>query len=716
MMPLLQRLFFCLLLSVVCTHVQAEPVVYTSGALLIGGDISILEDKQNALTPEAAFASDAFVPSTQQVPNFDISSSTFWIRFTFTNATGNRNVQLEVENALLDTCELYVVENGQLRLLASYGSTRPYRMREYDNPTFLFDLAGPDTAAHEYMLKIRGTEQMVVPLIVGATDVIAEQQSTRHLVTGVLAGILLIMMIYNFFLYASIRDKSYLYYVLFILFIGLTQLTLPGFTYEYLFAGYPRLFNYSIVVFASLAGISALYFIRTFLHTKVNTPTWDKVLVVFIVLYTAAGVVRLAGQDQLSSRMVDVAALLASLAVYALVIQLSLRRYQPAKFLFVAWTVFLVGLVLFVLRNFNVLPYNNFTNYTMQLGIAAEVALLSIALADKINILDREKKASQANELKTAKENERIIREQNVMLETKVSERTQDLEVANQELNKTLTDLQEAEMQLVESEKMASLGQLTAGIAHEINNPINFVTSNVKPLKRDIDMVVDMLAQVETIGLSESTLEEKQEKLQALKQEYDFDYLKSEIEYLLKGIGEGSNRTAEIVKGLRVFSRLDEDDLKKADINEGLDSTLIIVNNLLSKVQIAKDYAELPLIDCYPGKLNQVFLNIISNAVHAIKKRHGENPGGVLTIKTFIDDNQLHIIIADNGTGMDENTKKKLFEPFFTTKDVGEGTGLGLSIAYNTIQKHNGQIHVESEVGVGTEFSMTIPLIYNNLA
>jgi len=166
------------------------------------------------------------------------------------------------------------------------------------------------------------------------------------------------------------------------------------------------------------------------------------------------------------------------------------------------------------------------------------------------------------------------------------------------------------------------------------------------------------------------------------------------------------------VKGLRIFSRLDEDDLKKADINEGLESTLVITNNQLNNIiKISKSYANLPLIECYPGKLNQVFLNIISNAIYAIKKKFNDQEGGLLTITTTFDAENIFISIADNGIGMDENTKKRLFEPFFTTKDVGEGTGLGMSITYNTINKHNGQIIVNSEVGAGTDFILKLPLI-----
>jgi hypothetical protein len=262
---------------------------------------------------------------------------------------------------------------------------------------------------------------------------------------------------------------------------------------------------------------------------------------------------------------------------------------------------------------------------------------------------------------------------------------------------------------------MASLGQLTAGIAHEINNPINFVTANINPLKRNIDMVLDALSVIESLGISDSSVDDKRRKIEEYKEEMDFEYLTLETNQLMKGIKEGATRTAEIVKSLKIFSRLDEDDLKRADINEGLESTMVIANNLLNgKINIVKNFGDIPLVECYAGKLNQVFLNIISNAIYAVQKRFGDHSGGEIELATYNDENNIYIKIKDNGTGMDANTQKKIFEPFFTTKDVGEGTGLGMSIAYNTIKKHNGQIVMNSTMGVGTEFVLEIPQIFNS--
>jgi two-component system NtrC family sensor kinase len=390
------------------------------------------------------------------------------------------------------------------------------------------------------------------------------------------------------------------------------------------------------------------------------------------------------------------------------------KNYLPARYFFIAWFILLIGALIFLLKDYGILPYNLFTSNSFRLASIVEMALLSFALASRINILKKEKEMSQAKELATSLENERLIREQNVVLEQKVEERTSELMEANESLQATLTHLKETQSQLVEAEKMASLGQLTAGVAHEINNPINFVTSNVAPLKRDINMIWDTLEEVEHLAFDQDlSLSEKKSRIQAYKEEIDIEYLKTEVDFLLKGMSDGANRTAEIVKSLRIFSRVDEDTLKFADINEGLESTMVILNSLIQQgIEVKKNYGDLPLIECYAGKLNQVFLNVLTNAIYAINKKFVNKPGGVLKLNTGIEEDQSFIFISieDNGIGIPANIREKIFEPFFTTKDVGEGTGLGMSIAYNTIAKHNGKIVVDSVIGEGTMFKLIIPI------
>ncbi|MGB0137961.1 MAG: sensor histidine kinase, partial [Flavobacteriales bacterium] len=323
--------------------------------------------------------------------------------------------------------------------------------------------------------------------------------------------------------------------------------------------------------------------------------------------------------------------------------------------------------------------------------------------------LTAEKKRSQNRALQVLKENERIVREQNALLEEKVKERTKELEKSNQDLNVAYKSLQTTQSQLVEAEKMAGLGQMTAGIAHELNNPINYVSSNVNPLKRDVDEVFHVLDEYKSFtNKHESDAEVG--KIRSLEKELDLPFLRIEIGQLLNGIREGAERSAAIVKGLRTFSRLDEDTLKLADINDGLESTLVILkSNYKGQCEVVKKLdPNLPQVECFPGKLNQVFMNILNNAIQASVDSNSESPK--VRVSTTTAGGEVKVHIADNGAGMSGEVKSRIFEPFFTTKKVGEGTGLGLSIVLGIIEQHNGTIHVESAPGKGTEFVITLPL------
>lgn len=372
--------------------------------------------------------------------------------------------------------------------------------------------------------------------------------------------------------------------------------------------------------------------------------------------------------------------------------------------------MFLFGLCIFVLKDYNILPYNTITYNMMPFGSALEVILLSFALADKINIFKKEKEDSQAEALRISLENEQLILQQNIELEKKVNERTLELQESYQTLEVTLSDLKEAQSQLVDSEKMAGLGQLTAGIAHEINNPINFVTSNIKPLELDILDMDSVIMMYEKLDFNED-LNPQLAKIDSFKKQIDIDFVRDEIKSLLSGISEGAKRTAEIIKSLKNFSRLDENDTKPVDLNEGLASTLVLVKNTFpDHLEVIKDFGDIPKVECLPGKINQVFMNLISNAIHAIKMKGAKDEPGILTIRSWQDGNQVKISIKDTGTGMPEEVRQKIFEPFFTTKDVGEGTGLGLSIVFRIIENHHGNIDVVTKVNQGTEFIITLPI------
>jgi signal transduction histidine kinase len=275
------------------------------------------------------------------------------------------------------------------------------------------------------------------------------------------------------------------------------------------------------------------------------------------------------------------------------------------------------------------------------------------------------------------------------------------------ELSNTLENLKSTQSQLVQSEKMASLGQLTAGIAHEINNPINFVYNGIDTLKVSFDDMMTIINKYDELEKSDD-YKQIMEEIKELKEEYGYEDLISDVKELVTDIKKGAVRTIEIVKGLRVFSRLDEEEMKPANVNDALDATLILLRNKTKNVvEIKKFYdTDIEEINCFPGQLNQVFMNILSNAVQALPegKKDAE-----IQIYTESQDQHVLIKIKDNGVGMPEQVKRRIFEPFFTTKPVGIGTGLGMSISFGIIEKHGGNIYVNSEEGKGTEFSILIP-------
>jgi signal transduction histidine kinase len=278
---------------------------------------------------------------------------------------------------------------------------------------------------------------------------------------------------------------------------------------------------------------------------------------------------------------------------------------------------------------------------------------------------------------------------------------------ANTKLSSALDILKKTQLHLVQSEKMASLGILTAGIAHEINNPINFVYTGINSLKKDFEDLVPILNEIKKLN-NENHQEYNQiiEKIINLKQENYFEEAFEAIPITIQDIHLGADRTADIVKGLRNFSSLDKQTWETVDLHNGIDSTLLLLKNAYkNRIEVIKKYnPDLPPVQCFPGKINQVFMNIIKNSIDAIPDK------GIIEISTNFTKFGVVITIKDNGIGIDSNIIPKLFDPFFTTKKVGKGVGLGLSISYGIVHEHKGKILVNSELGNGTEFIIKLPI------
>ncbi|NTV46810.1 MAG: GHKL domain-containing protein [Chlorobiales bacterium] len=330
--------------------------------------------------------------------------------------------------------------------------------------------------------------------------------------------------------------------------------------------------------------------------------------------------------------------------------------------------------------------------------------------------------ATRTQELRASQEE---LKKYSGDLEVVVAERTQELRASQKELaninenletlvEKRTKELKDSHAQLIQSEKMGSLGQMVAGLAHEINTPLAFVQSNVSELKtaqKDLTDLAERFVKTQRALMnSDPNLAQLLIENNSILESVSIDFFKEGTQ-LFNESYEGLERIKDLIINLKNFSRLDEADMKDTDINASLESTLKIAHNFLKhRVTVVKEYGELPIVRGYPSQLNQVFLNLITNAAQACEKQDDPGAKGVVTIRTAYSDSKVVIDVSDNGVGIPSENLKKIFEPFFTTKPIGSGTGLGLSIVYKIIEQHNGTITVNSTVGKGTTFRIALPL------
>jgi two-component system NtrC family sensor kinase len=658
-------------------------------------------------------AKDKFKPLNAPFINFAEVSKPVWLKAAPIKLSSFSNASIMIDQARMKTSDIYFVKDS---IVIYKIPGKPYAtIADLEFPGNIKSHLLPRSVIAQQpdiFLKLYSDEIVIAPVFVAPKYFFDNIFAQRDIFFGMYTGVMIIMFTYNLFLFFSVKDSSYLNYIFCIFFTWATQTALQGYFTKYFLLNEGWLNNISVCLFANLGLVASIMFTQSFLNTKVNAPKNHKIINILLGLSILNTLLLLVGFKQFSFIAMQILILAGSIiGTYTAYQSFFHKKFKPAGYYLASWSFLFFGMLIFILKDYEILPYNTYTMYAVQFTSVIEVMLLSFALADRINFFKKENELAQERALLISKENEQLILQQNIELEKKVNERTEALQETNSNLNNALSNLKAAQSQLVDAEKMAALGQLTAGIAHEINNPINFVTSNIKPLQLDIADLKEIITKYENLDFSAPDIEDQIKEIDAFKKQIDLEFINDEIESLLTGITDGAKRTAEIIRSLRNFSRLDEDDLKPVDINEGLQSTVVLVKNTMpDNLKLVKNFGNLPKVECLPGKINQVFMNLISNAIQAIKSNGMDREEELLTITTYYENDNVIISIKDTGSGMTDEVKHKIFEPFFTTKEVGEGTGLGLSIVFSIIEKHKGHIDVLSKLNEGTEFIITLPV------
>lgn len=666
-----------------------------------------LEDPNDIYTINNILSNTSFHDIGSSLPVLKFSKAATWLKFTLKNKTQQSIIPVSIYASVIDKFDLYFVDPVSHHIISLSSDSGRHDIKPAPQSFTLINCNIPSDSIRTIYLRIKSKASTIIPIEISSPDAFVKSVDFENLVMGAFIGVIIIMSLYNFMLFVLVKDRSYLYYVFYIVFLGLSQLLLRGYGTGVI-DNKVALNNYYLPITRVLFGYSVILFTTEFLRLRESIRSYFKYYYLLYAIYTIALIAIFAGKVVIAYNLITIGAGIVAVTLLLTGAWLYFKGFNPGKYFMIAWGLFLVSMLISIARNKGLITYNAFTINIIIYSSALEVILFSIALADKINFYRSQKTESQLLSLTIAKENERLITQQNILLETEVNARTQELIKTNQNLSATIEDLKSTQSKLIETEKMASLGQLTAGVAHEINNPINFVSSNVKPLRLDFLEIFSLLDKYKEAGDNPG----KKELLgtaNEYKKKIDLDFLKEEILTLLEGIEEGASRTTEIVQSLRTFSRTDELILKPIDINKAVLNTLILLRSSIPyNIEVKPVLNKMGLLNCYPGKINQVLMNLINNGIQAIKaKDHQDNES--ITIETTDHPENVTIQITDTGIGMSPEIRQRIFEPFFTTKEVGEGTGLGLSIVFGIIEDHHGTIDIQSEPGKGTTFIITLP-------
>lgn len=691
-----------LLLALLSAPAPAATVVVGPGELQrdLGRELDLFIDPTGELGIDdiRRLPDDVFQPVNQDRPNFSFSPDHFWLRLRLHwQAPDREGYTLWQEYALTDFFTLYRPDGHGGYSASRTGDQLPFRQRELPTRAFGFPLTPHPGQTDTYYLELHGAGTINIDLKLNSDATGLARTETRHLIFGLYYGGLMALLLYNLLLFVTLRERVYLYYAVYVAGLGLTFFDINGLAFRYFWPDTVWM-NTGFLAFTFLSLHAQIQFTRRFLNLSAEWPLLDKLLFGVTLVNVLGFLSMFVVPDNVLYPMNQRIAFVVAVLCLAAGVGLWLRGYKPARYFTLASGFYISGMLTYVMQNFGWIPTTTFSNYSVQIGSSFELLLFSFALADRIRHIKEEKRTVEL----AARQQ---LLEHNQQLEQRVFERTQDLLVSLRTVNEKHEALVATQEQLVQAEKMSSLGALVAGVAHEINNPANFTRLAAENVQRDIQRLQEFLK-----GLSDADSDPE------LLAEIDGRFAR--IERQLSLVHDGSYRLTHIVRDLRRFSRLDDAEAQFAAPDEGLEATLNLVRAQYGDrvaIELEREHPEASGL-CSPAALNQVFMNLAVNACQAILLKHRDESGrtlplGRLRVRTRLQaDGRWVAEFEDDGIGMDAATQGRVFEPFFTTKDVGEGTGLGLSVSYGVIRRHGGSISVRSTPGAGSCFRIELPL------
>jgi hypothetical protein len=706
----MKYLFIVLLSAAIISVAAASPIVtYTNAAekLNIGNKASIRIDTNQTYTIHQILSDTSEYVYPEAMPNLGLSSYVYWATFDLVN-TSSENLILKFNQPLLNEITLYRTDGKSLSEI-TYSESESFLSRKYYYPSYAFDMNANMGDTITYVLRFKSNEPIIFDVDIANQSVIAKEELQQELITGIFIGIIFVMLFYNLFIYFTVLDSSYLAYVCYIICIGLTHITLPGYGFKYIWPNFPAFNDLSVTLFSVFAAVFAIEFLKQFLRTKQHVPRVHKLFSLFEIIFICTLLIYFTGNKLLAFTIIQLITFVLCICIIVTAIKIIYIGYRPAIFFLTAWLILLLSACIFIAKDFDIIPYNFFTIHAMQIGSAVEVILLSFALADKINILKKEKELSQAQAVNALMQNKMILINQNIVLERKVGERTKEIENTNNELYKALAELKKAQTHLLNTEKISSMNPYPTD---ETNKTIHFIPSVANPLKKDLDAIHDLLNKY-SMDTPADTIKKDSIKIDTSQNKNDNASIKAEMELLFNNIENRSVTKVPVTKGLRISYQLDHTDLKRIQVSESINSALTrLDSDIFNSIELVKNFSAMPEIECSPEKLQLALIHILTNAIQAIEEKKGAGDKGLLFIRTFSNNDNVSINIKDNGIGMTDEVKEKIFETFFTTKAMGKG--LGLSTALSIISAHNGTIELNTVCGEGTECIITLPINYVN--